>query len=58
MQYLVATYDKDNKISFPPGSREFYEMSNWLFFQNAGLGPMQGEKPARHCLPIPERSLA
>lgn len=43
MQYLVATYDTDHKISFPAGSREFYEMNNWLFFQNAGLGPMQGQ---------------
>ncbi|KAF2744827.1 glutathione S-transferase [Sporormia fimetaria CBS 119925] len=43
MQYLVAQYDKDYKISFPPGTREFYEMNNWLFFQNAGVGPMQGQ---------------
>lgn len=43
MQYLVATYDKDYKISFPPGTREFYEMTNWLFFMNSGLGPMQGQ---------------
>ncbi|KAF2114488.1 glutathione S-transferase [Lophiotrema nucula] len=43
MQYLVATYDKDHKISFEPGTREFYEMNNWLFFQNAGVGPMQGQ---------------
>ncbi|KAF2476979.1 glutathione S-transferase [Lindgomyces ingoldianus] len=43
MQYLVARYDKDYKISYPPGTREFYEMNNWLFFQNAGLGPMQGQ---------------
>lgn len=34
MQYLVATYDKDFKISFPPGTREYYEMNNWLFFMN------------------------
>lgn len=27
MQYLVATYDKDYKISFPYGTREFYEMN-------------------------------
>lgn len=32
MQYLCATYDKDFKISYPPGSREFFEMNNWLFF--------------------------
>ncbi|KAL9085291.1 MAG: hypothetical protein Q9159_004800 [Coniocarpon cinnabarinum] len=43
MQYLVATYDKDFKISFPPGTREYYEMNNWLFFLNAGVGPMQGQ---------------
>ena len=27
MQYLVATYDKDYKISFPYGSREYWEMN-------------------------------
>ncbi|KAF2274968.1 putative glutathione S-transferase [Westerdykella ornata] len=43
MQYLVARYDKDYKISYPPGSREHVEMTNWLFFQNAGVGPMQGQ---------------
>lgn len=29
MQYLVATYDKDHKISYPVGSREHYETINW-----------------------------
>ncbi|KAF1936706.1 glutathione S-transferase II [Clathrospora elynae] len=43
MQYLVERYDPDYKISFPKGSREWYEMNNWLFFQNAGVGPMQGQ---------------
>lgn len=43
LQYLAAQYDKDYKISFPPGSREYYEVNNWLFFQNAGVGPMQGQ---------------
>jgi glutathione S-transferase len=42
-QYLVDEYDKDHKISFPKGTREYYEMTNWVFFQNAGLGPMQGQ---------------
>jgi glutathione S-transferase len=42
-QYLVDEYDKDYKISFPKGTREYYEMMNWVFFQNAGLGPMQGQ---------------
>jgi len=43
MQYLVAEYDKIYTISYPAGTSEFYEMNNWLFFQNAGLGPMQGQ---------------
>lgn len=43
MQYLVSRYDPEYKISFKPGTREFYEMNNWLFFQNAGVGPMQGQ---------------
>ncbi|KAL2222957.1 glutathione S-transferase [Thermoascus aurantiacus ATCC 26904] len=43
LQYLVEQYDKDYKISYPKGTREYYEMNNWLFFQNAGVGPMQGQ---------------
>lgn len=42
-QYLVDQYDKDHKISYPKGSREYYETNNWLFFLNAGVGPMQGQ---------------
>ena len=41
MKYLVEQYDKDHKISYPRGSREDFEVNNWLFFQNAGVGPMQ-----------------
>ncbi len=42
--YLAERYDDAaHKISFPRGSREHYETNNWLFFQNAGLGPMQGQ---------------
>ncbi|KAF2637201.1 glutathione S-transferase [Massarina eburnea CBS 473.64] len=45
MQYLVNRYDTEHKISYPEGSREYYETNryNWLFFQNAGVGPMQGQ---------------
>src|SRR3954454_5109490 len=39
MLYLVSRYDTEYKISYPPGSREYYQMTNWLFFQNAGVGP-------------------
>ncbi|MCJ1454762.1 hypothetical protein MMC28_005115 [Mycoblastus sanguinarius] len=44
MQYLVDQYDTEHyKISYPRGTREYYEMNNWLFFLNAGVGPMQGQ---------------
>jgi len=29
-QYLVDQYDKDYKISYPRGTREYYEMNNWV----------------------------
>ncbi|KAI0167317.1 glutathione S-transferase [Pestalotiopsis sp. NC0098] len=43
MQYLVDRYDKDHKISYPYGSREYWEVNNWVFWQMGGLGPMQGQ---------------
>lgn len=44
LQYLVERYDTPaHRISYPPGTREAYEVTNWLFFQNAGVGPMQGQ---------------
>ncbi|OXV06390.1 hypothetical protein Egran_05842 [Elaphomyces granulatus] len=43
LQYLVDQYDRDYKLSYPKGTRESYEMSSWLFFQNSGVGPMQGQ---------------
>ncbi len=29
-QYLIDEYDKDYKISYPKGTREYYEMNNWV----------------------------
>ena len=29
-QYLVDQYDTDHKISYPKGTREYYEMNNWV----------------------------
>jgi len=43
MLYLVDKYDKDHKISYPHGSDLYWELVSWLFFQNAGVGPMQGQ---------------
>ncbi|KAK3197733.1 hypothetical protein GRF29_216g1134588 [Pseudopithomyces chartarum] len=48
MQYLVGRYDPDHKLSYPPGTREAIETTNWLFFQNAGVGPMQGQANIAH----------
>ncbi|KAL1882690.1 hypothetical protein VTK73DRAFT_1602 [Phialemonium thermophilum] len=43
LQYLVDRYDTDHKVSYPFGSREYYETNCWLFWQMGGLGPMQGQ---------------
>lgn len=58
MQYLIDRYDTEHKLSFSRGSREEIggmlfrsvlsfadrrKVTNRLFFQNAGLGPMQGQ---------------
>ncbi|KAK9413196.1 putative Glutathione S-transferase [Seiridium unicorne] len=43
LQYLVERYDTGHKISYPKGTREYWEVNNWLFWQMGGLGPMQGQ---------------
>lgn len=43
LQYLAEKYDKKQKISYPQGSVEYFKTLEWLFFQNAGVGPMQGQ---------------
>ena len=40
LQYLVDRYDKDHKISYPHGSEEYWQMTNWVgfaIFQNLDL---------------------
>lgn len=41
--FLADKFDKDYKYSFPHGSKEYYEMLEWVFFQMSGLGPMKGQ---------------
>ncbi len=42
LMYLAEHYDKEFKFSFQDID-EKSEMIQWLFFQNAGVGPMQGQ---------------
>ena len=37
LEYLAEQYDKDGKISYPRGSRESYEVRNWVYFQHGGM---------------------
>ena len=32
LQYLIERYDKDHKLSYPYGSREYWEVNNWVSF--------------------------
>lgn len=41
MLYLTDHYDKEGKLNYPNGSREYYEVLSWLMWQMGGLGPMQ-----------------
>ncbi|KAJ2988560.1 hypothetical protein NUW58_g3907 [Xylaria curta] len=43
VEYLVETYDKENKISFPKGSNESYLTKQWLYYQTTGQGPYFGQ---------------
>ena len=36
VQYIVDRYDKDRKISFAPGSDEYYTQLQWIAFQISG----------------------
>ncbi|KAI5801279.1 glutathione S-transferase [Geopyxis carbonaria] len=41
--YLVEHFDPDHCISFHEGCPQYWEMLEWLFFMNSGIGPMQGQ---------------
>lgn len=41
--YIIENYDKDHKLSFPPGSHEAQLARQWLFFQTTGQGPYYGQ---------------
>ena len=43
IEYLVETYDKQHNISFAPGSKEYCESKQWLYYQVSGQGPYFGQ---------------
>lgn len=43
IEYLVETYDKQNTISFAPGSPDYFAAKQWLHFQMSGQGPYFGQ---------------
>lgn len=43
LQYIVDTYDKENKFSYKIGTPLYYKQLELLYFQMAGVGPMQGQ---------------
>ncbi|KAH2754869.1 hypothetical protein KXV52_006437 [Aspergillus fumigatus] len=43
IEYLVAKYDTERKISFEPDSTEFYQAKQWVHFQASGQGPYFGQ---------------
>jgi glutathione S-transferase len=43
IEYLVETYDKQHNISFAPGSKEYYEAKQWMYYQVSGQGPYFGQ---------------
>lgn len=43
VEYLVETYDKDHKISFTPGTADYFRAKQYLHFQMSGQGPYFGQ---------------
>lgn len=46
-QYLVDRYDTEHKISYPRGTREYYEVNNWV----CHLGISNSKQNELTCLP-------
>jgi len=43
IEYLIAEYDHEHKLSFPAGTVEDYHCKQWLYFQVSGQGPYYGQ---------------
>jgi glutathione S-transferase len=43
VEYLIEKYDPEHKVSFAPGTPEYYHAKQYLFFQVSGQGPYYGQ---------------
>lgn len=43
IEYLIGRYDTNHRLSFEPGTPEFYHAKQWLFFETTGQGPYYGQ---------------
>lgn len=43
IEYLVDKYDPEHKLSFKPGTEEYYHARQYLFYQATGQGPYFGQ---------------
>ncbi|EEY23306.1 glutathione S-transferase GstA [Verticillium alfalfae VaMs.102] len=57
LQYLVDRYDKDHKVSYPAGSRETGETTNWLMWQMAASDPCRARPTTSSVCPFSRRDV-
>lgn len=43
VEYLIDRYDTEHKLSFKPGTNEYYIARQFLFYQTTGQGPYFGQ---------------
>ncbi|KAI0167627.1 glutathione S-transferase [Pestalotiopsis sp. NC0098] len=53
--YMVSEFDKENKLSYPVGTQDYWTQLSWLSWQVSGHGPSLGQSTFFHrYVPQPE----